>query len=281
MVKTEMDSEIACTEAYGLQFTYPTGDSAVGACLREYGEFARPELDFLLDHAQQSNGALIDVGANIGALALPFAARRSDWKVLAIEAHGPLSDLLRSNAERNDLKNVTVLHAAADAHVGEAWYPDTSLRQRGNFGNLGFNYPGPKTQRVRAVTLDEIAPANTRLVKIDVQGWEAEVLKGAERLRKEVRPFWLVEVSSEWPYASSQVIATLSADNYNLFWFYSPFATPSSPKARPINPATGDASIVALPAGTKNTWGLTPVTHAQEQRPGKAAHYPYLSKYGY
>ena len=48
------------TTAYGLEFTFPAGDKIVGASLRRHGEFARVELDFLVDQATGS-GTMVDV----------------------------------------------------------------------------------------------------------------------------------------------------------------------------------------------------------------------------
>src|SRR4051812_46304360 len=94
-------------EAYGLSFFYPRGDHAVGASLRDHGEFARPESDLICDYlAAAAPGTFIDVGANIGAIALPVAARHPAWRVLALEAHRGLAGVLAANAYGARLFNV-------------------------------------------------------------------------------------------------------------------------------------------------------------------------------
>jgi tRNA G46 methylase TrmB len=97
-------------EAYGLTFRFPALDTAVGASLRDHGEFARPEIDFI---SAACAGDLIDVGANIGAICLPFARDNPSSQVVAIEAHPGVAALLRWNVTANDLTNVTVLDAVA------------------------------------------------------------------------------------------------------------------------------------------------------------------------
>lgn len=268
------------TVAYGLTFLFPARDSAVGASLRRHGEFARPELDFLLEHAV-GDGAFVDVGANIGAMALPFADQRPTWKVVAIEAHRGLGGVLAANALANGLYNVEIIPAAAGAAPGLAEFPTASLSDALNFGALGFGKSDAPTETVRVTTLDELAPADTRIIKIDVEGFEPEVLKGGTEILRRRTAIWLAEASVQNPQSSELVVRTFLEAGYSVHWFYAPFATPASPKDRPATPEVGDANVVALPPGAPNAWNLTPVSHPGERRPGDFAAYPYLARYGY
>ncbi|WP_372786469.1 FkbM family methyltransferase [Phenylobacterium sp.] len=268
------------TVAYGLTFLFPTADSAVGASLRNFGEFARTELDFLLEMAT-GEGALIDVGANIGAIGLPFARRRPGWKVLAIEAHRGLSAVLAANVLNNRLYNVELFHAAAGAERGLVEFPATPLSEATNFGTIGFNTQDGPMESIRMLTLDEIAPANTRLVKIDVEGFEPQVLQGAAGLIARREAIWLAEATIQNPEASAKVIGAFQAAGYSVHWFYAPFATPVSEKGAPPDAGRGDANVVALPPGAANVWGLPLVGTPDERRPGDVSAYPYLARYGY
>jgi FkbM family methyltransferase len=268
------------TIAYGLTFLFPTADSAVGASLRNPGEFARTELDFLLEMAG-APGALIDVGANIGAIGLPFASRRPDWKVIAVEAHRGLSGVLAANILNNRLYNIELFHAAAGSERGLVDFPATPLTEATNFGTIGFKTREGPMESIRMLTLDEIAPADTRLVKIDVEGFEPQVLKGASSLLERRETVWLAEATVQNPEASAEVIRIFQDAGYSVHWFYAPFATPASEKGRPKDAIRGDANVVALPPGVENVWNLRPVGSPGEQRPGDTAAYPYLARYGY
>ena len=112
----------ATAEAYGLTFRFPALDTTVGAFLRDRGEFARAELDFITECC---TGTLIDVGANIGAICLPFARARPSSAVIAIEAQPAIADLLKRNATANHLSNVTVLQAVAGETAGSAGREDS------------------------------------------------------------------------------------------------------------------------------------------------------------
>lgn len=269
-----------CTVAYGLSFLFPFADTAVGASLRDHGEFARTELDFLVDMAGDK-GTFIDVGANIGAIALPFASRRPNWKVIAVEANRPIAGILSANALANRLYNVEVFHAAIGAEARLVPFPALSLASAGNFGALGFNADTGATETVRMATLDEMAPADTRLIKIDVEGYEPEVLKGAAELLKRRDVIWLAEATIQNPAASAEIISIFQAAGYTVHWFYAPFATPASEKRAPEKPGKGDANVVALPPGVANSWNLPPVAGPGDTRPVGAAPYPYLARYGY
>ena len=266
--------------AYGLTFLFPAADKVVGASLRTSGEFARVELDFFAEMAQSASGTMIDVGANIGSIALPFAARRPDWRVIAIEAHRGLSGVLHANSLNNRLHNVEVIHAAAGGEQAFVDFPAAPLTEQRNFGEMGFKSVGA-TEVTSMFPLDQLAPADTQLVKIDVEGFEPEVLKGARELIRGQKAIWLVEATIQHPEAAATTIGAFQEAGYSVHWFYAPFVTPAAAKGKPSNPMSGDANIVALPPGAANTWSLPIVGAPDEKRPGHVDAYPYLRRYGY
>lgn len=269
------------TIAYGLDFLFPARDDVIGASLALYGEFARPISDFLIDQATGGPGTLLDVGANIGTIGLPFAKARPDWRVLAIEAHRGVAAILAANALNNRLLNVQVVQAAAGAAGGVADFPNIGLDTEGNWGVLSLTTPTDERAPVLMVTLDDIAPADTRLVKIDIEGADADALRGAPRLLNQVRPIWLVEASTGHPEASREVIQILLDAGYAVHWFYAPFATADALKGRvPPDLGKGDANVVALPPGVANSWNLPVVKTPDDRRPAAASDYPYLQRYG-
>jgi FkbM family methyltransferase len=269
-----------CTIAYGLTFLFPESDDAVGASLRSHGEFARAEVDFLLAMAQ-GVGTLIDVGANVGSIGLPFAAKRPDWRVVAVEAHRGLSGVLHANALNNRLYNVDVLHAAAGDVRGYIEFPAFPLSERRNFGGISADMPDVVKELVPMAPLSEIAPPDTKLIKIDVEGAEPNVLAGAKALIQSRSIVWLVEAISLRPAASAAVIRTFQEAGYDTYWFFAPFVTPNAPKGPPSQAGRGDANVVALPPGSPNLWNLTPVRSPDETVPKRAGAFPYLSAYGF
>lgn len=273
------------TRAYGLNFLVPAGDTAVGWCLRLYGEFARPELDLLSDYMTHlgAPGTFIDVGANVGAICLPLAQRHPDWRVIAVEAHRGLSGVLAANALNNQLVNLDWHHAAAGAAAGLTEFPALSLGSRTNFGNLGahMNADTP-TEQVRVVALDDLAPSDTRLVKVDVEGAELEVLRGATRLLRDIKPVWLLEAKREDQPSVRAVADMLRDAGYSLYLSFAPFVTQSHPKATGLKAGpAGDFNLLALPPNAPNLWSLPEIGGSLDAWPRAASAFPYLERYGY
>lgn len=273
------------TRAYGLNFLVPAGDTAVGWSLRAFGEFAKPELDLLaayLKHFQEP-GTFLDVGANIGAICLPLGAWFPTWQVIGVEAHRGLSGLLAANALNNHLRNVEWHHAAAGATAGLAEFPSTPLDQSTNFGALGaFMNNDVATEQVRMCTVDQIAPARTRLIKVDVEGAELAVLHGAFATLRDIKPVWLLEAKRQDKQAAAAIARVLREANYRLFVMFAPFATLHHAKPAQIRPGpSGDFNFLALPSGVPNLWELPELKDVMGEWPSDLSAFPYLRRYGY
>ncbi|MBX9615390.1 MAG: FkbM family methyltransferase [Caulobacteraceae bacterium] len=272
------------TRAYGLTFLFPRSDSAVGASLQRYGEFARVEVDLISAYlAARPGGTFVDLGANIGAISLPVARDHRGTRVLSVEAHRGLAQILSANALGNGLENIEVFNIGAGARRDIADFPTPSLDQPGNFGTLGFAARDAySTSPVLMLPLDDLAPADTRLVKVDVEGYELEVLKGAVTTLNDLRPIWLIESSHIHREASRAVMATMKAAGYRIHWFFAPFVLPSHEKKTHETPAErGDYSILALPDGQPNLWDLPEIEDLPEAWPNSRKLFPYFRRYGF
>lgn len=134
----------------------------------------------------------IDLGANAGFFMLVAAKRigPSGWCV-AVDPDAFNCDYLHAQIELNGLKNCTVLHRAATDHCGTAKFavgiPGDST---GHLADAGVE--------VSATTIDAICETHPgpKLIKVDVEGAEVLVLKGAEKTLKTSRPAWLMEAHS-------------------------------------------------------------------------------------
>lgn len=266
---------IARTEAYGFEFAYPAGDVAVGRCLREFGEFGR--VGSTLGAQLARGGTFIDVGANVGCYALPIA--RSARLVVAIEAQPSIAELLELNVGNSGLENISIIHAAAGAESGEIDFPAPDLAAVGNFGAVGIGRTKGPTQRVRMIRLDDVAPADTRVVKIDVEGYEAHVLNGSHRLLAETRPLWIVEVSKDGSDTRA-IIDGLKALNYRTYWFYDPFVTPRASRGKWSLAEPGDISVFAVPAAVPQPREMPEIGKSYEW-PTSLAPFKYLKAFGF
>ncbi|WP_293390057.1 FkbM family methyltransferase [Phenylobacterium sp. RIFCSPHIGHO2_01_FULL_69_31] len=256
---------IETINASGLMLRIPRADTGVGQMLRETGAFAPVEQEFI---QTVCDGDLLDVGANVGALCLPFALQKRSSKVVAIEAHPGLFSLLSRNAADNALDNVKSLNAVAGETSGRVNIPVTDLTSEGNHGASSLYEKGLPTSPVPMVRIDDVAPERCRFAKVDVEGFEDRVLRGATTLLHDVRPNWLVEVSRQRPNTTSLVCSTLKGAGYRLFWFFSPWRCPVAPGA------TGDTAIFACDGPAP--WDMRPVDGIW---PTTIDDYPYLSRF--
>ncbi|MGB8332404.1 MAG: FkbM family methyltransferase [Polyangiales bacterium] len=127
----------------------------------------------------RSGDRYIDAGANIGQLALAASKRVGpDGEVIAIEAHPEIYRYLEGNSELNRSTNLTTLHYALGAGTGEV-----ALTTRRSDDQNFISDEGTVAVPMRA--LDELVQVRpTRLLKLDVEGYELPVLQGAaETLR--------------------------------------------------------------------------------------------------
>lgn len=141
-------------------------------------------------------GGLIDVGANLGTIAIPAAARGLAERVVAIEPDPLNFRTLMANLYLNDLAGrITAVNCAAGSRDGDTLEFQSSPDNIGDHRVKHSSAPGAfgedswPTFSVPATTVDSIlaerAPslvAPDTLLWVDVQGWEAPVLAGADRL---------------------------------------------------------------------------------------------------
>ncbi|WP_376089741.1 FkbM family methyltransferase [Roseomonas sp. CCTCC AB2023176] len=126
----------------------------------------------------------VDVGANIGTYSLP-AARLvgAEGRVIAFEAHPRTYAYLRRNVEANALRQVVPVHMALGDGDGEV----TMTFEDANPGetHVSAQDAAPGAARVRLGTLDDalrdLGAERVDYLKIDVEGFELPVLRGAVR----------------------------------------------------------------------------------------------------
>lgn len=140
---------------------------------------------------------------------------------------------------------------------------------------------GKRESIVRMCTVDEIAPPDTAVVKIDVEGFEPEVLAGAARTLAVTRPVWLIEAASNFEDKSRAAIGVMLDQGYDCYWLFVPFVTRTAERGEVAKDLKGDVNFVAVPAGGPNPWGLKPIRSADDPLPSALADMPYLARFGY
>jgi len=149
--------------------------------------FQREHLLAAFEHVRAWNVA-IDVGAYVGFWTLDMAERFE--QVFAFE---PCPDsfecLCRNMAE---FPHVATARAAVGDHSGVCSMVYDPLR------NTGSRFVDPKGDGVTMLALDDLKFETCDLLKIDVEGFEPMVLKGARKLIKRFKPVVIMETDKRF-----------------------------------------------------------------------------------
>ncbi|MBW1600972.1 FkbM family methyltransferase [Streptomyces sp. JJ66] len=174
---------------------------------RVYPRF-EPELRRLADFCPRG-GTAVDIGGWYGPWTRRLA-RRAD-RVVTVEPVPGLARALRATTPGN----VRVVGAAAGEHDGTAtlWLPPGGTGERGVSSLVRRDQVHATGLEVPCVSVDGLGLTDVRLVKIDVDGHEAAVLRGAEATLRRWRPALFVELETRiQPLAP--VLELLTAHGY-------------------------------------------------------------------
>jgi FkbM family methyltransferase len=152
------------------------------------GEYEAPLIQFLKTH-NTDGWNCFDVGANVGAVALALAKYTgSIGRVFAFEPGPPNLLRLRSNFSLNPslLCRTEIIACGVSDKPGELWWTE----EQGNPGNALLSDKG--THKVPVTTLDAFVSERhidrVDFVKIDVEGMELLVMRGAAEVLRRFRP---------------------------------------------------------------------------------------------
>lgn len=176
------------------------------------------------DVLRDADGTIVDIGANIGFLSLVYRALAPDADIVAVEPSPTNLRYLRHNVEP---VRISVAPVALGTRPGQAVLFEDSLTGQNSSLVAGFKvlaanarYAGLAARAVEipveVTTLDLLLQSARRPVtflKIDVEGFELEVLEGGRKLLASQRPIIQVEVQRE----VEATLGLLSASGYRLF----------------------------------------------------------------
>lgn len=194
---------------------YFTGDEFVGRALDLYGEYSEFEIE-LFRQVLAPGATAIDAGAHFGVFTVYFAqAVGLAGRVFAFEPQRALYHIVCGNLALNGLTNVVATHAALGAAPGRVRVAAIDYARGGNFGGveIGGNAHG---EEVAVSTIDSLSLDQCRLIKIDVEGMERDVLEGAAATLARCQPFLYVE--NDRQAKSASLIAWLLEHDYRLYW---------------------------------------------------------------
>ena len=161
---------------------------------------------------------IVDAGANIGLVSVPIAkeVKAKSGVVHAFEVQRMMFYALCGSAALNDLNNLHVHNKALGSSAGHvsAGQPDYGAPQ--DFGLYSLVDPAVSAFRedVPMTAIDDLRLPRLDFLKIDVEGMELEVLRGARNAIRDFMPWCWVEY---WKVDINRIKASFAGANYRFF----------------------------------------------------------------
>lgn len=191
----------------------PERGDGVGYQILQSGSFDPQEVSLVLTLLQSrkinfGEGVVaLDCGANIGVHTVEWAKQMVGWgSVVAIEPQERIFYALAGNIVINNCANATARWCALGAENGELKIPTPDYTKPGSFGSLELkkgennewigqdvDYAPERLCRVELRTIDSFDFQRVDLIKIDVEGMEMDVLRGAEETLHSHHPQIIIE----------------------------------------------------------------------------------------
>lgn len=190
------------------------------------GIFEQETSDFFIDILPQ-NGVFLDLGANIGSISIPLCRKRPDVKLVCVEAAPWIFEFLQKNLARNNMHEVVAVNKVlfySDEEEVNFYSPEDKFGK----GSLSPVFTD-KLVKVRTIKVDTLVKSlkidKVDVIKIDVEGYEYHVFKGAtELLMREDAPDILFEFA-DWAEENAKGVLVgasqkiLKDCGYKIFYF--------------------------------------------------------------
>lgn len=171
------------------------GDNALLKSVEKQIKWSRNKNSTLLDYQKdqllkalsfvRNFDTAIDAGANYGLMSFHLSPRFK--KIYAFEIESKVRDCLRRNLDRFGLNNVTV----QEYGLGDV-EKSVALRYSKNSFATQID-PNTESGDYTIKTLDSLGLSSCDFIKIDCEGYEPHIIRGAETTIKQFRPVVLME----------------------------------------------------------------------------------------
>jgi FkbM family methyltransferase len=202
LLRTELSQQnMLVMDKQGNRFVIPNLVDPTAQHLLLNGVYEPAVLDFICSQLSP-DAYFVDVGANLGLFSISVARRLSaSGRVIAIEASPVMYDYLQANITLNQVDNITACCVAASDSVARQVPFYEAPSEKFGMGSLAHRFHDSPTM-VPAETLDalldEKSMARVQVLKIDVEGFEMTVLRGAARLLAKTPSPWVVFEFVDW-----------------------------------------------------------------------------------
>lgn len=218
MIPDKVDAEkiVVVPTRYGRMMVL-ANDRYMGAALIRHGEYSESEVA-LWRQLIPAHAIVADIGANVGAHTVALASLVPLGEVHAFEPLPFMYRMMVGNVALNGLTNVRHYPIAVGAEAGTITIPPLDYTQDSNYGGMaieGHAFGNP----VPVFRLDDVLKV-CHFLKVDVEGMELAVLKGAERIIRECQPGLYLE-NNPGPDQDA-LIRYVQGLGYDVWWHYAP-----------------------------------------------------------
>lgn len=178
-----------------LGWCLPDSDQHFAAWLQQHpnNSYQQGAVDLALQHCS-TRDLVLDVGANIGLFTTRLCQHFA--RVVAFEPTTAVYDCLRKNCSAHHNVEIMKVGLGDRTHLVEISAP-TDHRNCGVYSMVDFQgHDHRSSELVPVLKLDDLELAPD-LIKIDTQGYEPFVLRGAVRTLREHAPVLLLEVEGK------------------------------------------------------------------------------------
>jgi FkbM family methyltransferase len=227
--------------------------------LELYGEY-NPEEWRMLRQVIRPGMTVVEVGANMGTHSVDMARACAPGAFYAFEPQPRIFQVLCANLALNDIGNAFAYPEGCGETEGVAVVPLIDYGKEGNFGGMSLLPDGSRGVKVRVRPLDALELPSCGLIKIDVEGFEPQVLRGARQTVARCRPVLYVE--NDRAAQQQEVISLVAEMGYRLYWHLPPLFDRDNFKGAQENIFPGIVSInmLCIPQERNTTvQGLQPI----------------------
>lgn len=184
------------------------------------GKYEQHVQEVLSQHLKRGS-VLYDVGAHIGVLSM-FARELvgSSGMIFAFEADPENAQRIREQVQRNRLDRIEVVPCPVWSCAGQVRFQRAGALSSRNEGRVATE-SGQANEDILvldSISLDGFAEQHLAptVVKIDVEGAEAEVLRGSDQIFSQARPVLVCEIHNR--EAEKAVNRWLATKDYSFRW---------------------------------------------------------------
>ena len=202
-------------------------DDYIGRAAYYVGDLDR-KIIWICKQIVNKRDTVLDIGANIGQVSVLLSKQvGSEGKVYSFEPNPELYDCLNKVIERNKLLNVSLYPVALgrtegnlNLRIPKINRGKGSLIRHTEANNEDVDVVNVPVQTLSKVLEDELIES-IKLIKIDVEGFEAEVLDGAHKILDSIRPqsilFEFNKSQIEGTFSEQPIFKILCQYGYKFF----------------------------------------------------------------